>query len=153
MPAPDAELITHLNIVLKCKLTGINQYFLHARLLKHQGQVKLADYNYKASIDAMKFSDMVVEQILSLGGMPNLQELGALRIGETSAAMLANDLVHAEAALAQIRTAAAYCKSIASQGSVELLGRIMDHQQEHVQYLRGQLAAMNLNPNSTKDCA
>jgi bacterioferritin len=153
MAAPDTDLIKHLNTVLKCKLTGINQYFLHARLLKHQGHVKLADYNYKASIDAMKFSDMVVEHILSLGGMPNLQELGSLHIGETPAAMLANDLVHAESGLSEISAAVSYCKSIGNQSSVELLGRIMDHQQEHVQYLRGQLSSMNLNPNSIKDCA
>ena len=99
MPVADPTLIKRLNAVLKNKLTGINQYFLHARMLKHWGDVKLADQEYKASIDAMKHSDMLVEHILSLGGLPNLQELGTLSIGETPTAMLCNDKAHVESCI------------------------------------------------------
>src|SRR5580704_17010298 len=105
MPVADKELIRHLNAVLKNKLTGINQYFLHARMLKHMGQVKLADYEYKSSIDIMKHSDMLVEHILSIGSRPNLQDLGQLRIGETALRMLQNDLLLSDATLAAIHAA------------------------------------------------
>src|SRR5580692_1836607 len=105
MPVADKELTRHLNAVLKNKLTGINQYFLHARMLKHQGHVKLADYEYKSSIDIMKHSDMLVEHILSLGGSPNLQELGKLRIGETLESMLENDIAYSAETLALLHDA------------------------------------------------
>src|SRR3954470_7729387 len=99
MPAKNGELLTYLNAVLRNKLTGINQYFLHARMLKHMGNVRLADYEYKSSIDIMKHSDMLVEHILTLGGFPNLQELSKLNIGQTVADMLQSDLLLSQAAI------------------------------------------------------
>jgi len=156
MPGTDAEIIAHLNEVLKTKLTGINQYFLHARMLKHMGNLKLADYQYKASIDIMKHSDMLVENILSLGGFPNLQELGKLMIGNTVKSMLSNDLALSETALKQIRLAIALCESKADSktalASLGVLRRIIDGQQEHIDFIRTQLTSLSAQIKQ-KDCA
>ncbi len=149
MPAPDKDIISQLNDILRNKLTGINQYFLHARMLKHMGQLTLADYTYKSSIDSMKFSDMLVEHILTLGGKPNLQELGALAIGETPEEMLANDCAHAEMALTLVDKAAEYCAKAEQKNTVELLKRIAVTQAEHVASLRAQLSSQQ----TIKDCA
>jgi bacterioferritin len=137
------ELFFHLNAVLKYKLTGISQYFLHARMLKHQGQLRLADYEYKSSIDTMKHSDMLVEHILSLGGYPNLQELGSLSIGATADEMISNDLALREATGTTIEKALALAAAGAGEpydSSAALLRKILEGQQEHIEYLRGQLA-------------
>jgi bacterioferritin len=153
MPAKNGELITHLNAVLRNKLTGINQYFLHARMLKHMGNVKLADYEYKSSIDIMKHSDMLVEHILSLGGIPNLQELSRLMIGETVEAMLANDLLLSEAALATLREALQFCEGHKEHAATaHVLRRIMDAQQEHIDFIHNQIGSLN-SSKQEKDCA
>ncbi|MDE3016644.1 MAG: bacterioferritin [Pseudomonadota bacterium] len=144
---PDSETIVRLNAVLKAKLTGINQYFLHARLLKHRGEVRLADYEYKASLGAMKHADMLVEQVLSLGGAPSLQELDRLSIGDTAPAMLESDLALAEHALTQIETALAHCESREDSGTAAVLAKILDSQREHIACLHKEL-----NP-LIKDCA
>jgi len=140
MAALDHTTIKHLNAVLKNKLTGINQYFLHARMLKHQGDMRLADYEYKASIDAMKYSDMLVEHILSLGGTPQLQELGTLMIGEKSRDMLNNDLAHIEVTLVELKAAIAYCESRQDAATVGLLNKIRETQQERITFIERQLA-------------
>ncbi len=147
MPA-DNDIISHLNAVLKNKLTGINQYFLHARMLKSQGNVKLADYVFKASIDAMKHADMLVERVLALGGIPNLQELGKLAIGEKSGDMLRNDLALAEEALAQITAAIAHCEKHKDSATAALLAKIRDSQQEHIDFINTQI-----NLETRKECA
>jgi len=146
--APDPELIVHLNAVLKSKLTGINQYFLHARMLKHQGDVALADNEYRASIEAMKHSDMLVEHVLALGGFPNLQELGSLMIGETSDTMLASDLAHGDTLLAQLKAAIAYSESAQHLASAQILKKILDSHNERAEFIRTQL-----NNPYAKDCA
>jgi len=146
----DLDLIAHLNAVLKNTLTGINQYFLHARVLKHREHVKLADYEYKISIDAMKHSDMLVEHVLTLGGLPNMQELGRLMIGETMDAMLTNDLAHMETSILRLKTAIAYCESAAHPVTSLLLNRILESQQEHAGFIRSQIPTTHL---SRKDCA
>lgn len=148
----DPELITRLNEVLKTKLTGISQYFLHARMLKHKGNVKLADSQYKASIDIMKYSDMLVEHILSLGGLPNLQELGRLMIGDTVETMLRNDLSLSENTLAQIKRAIEYCEGKRDAKSCAILRRILDGQQEQSEFIRTQLTTLSAQTNQ-KDCA
>jgi bacterioferritin len=145
----DPQIVTHLNAVLKNKLTGINQYFLHARILKHAGNLMLADHEYKASIGAMKHSDMLVEHILTLGGTPAIAELGSLHIGATTPEILANDLSLTEAAYAQVKDAISFCESKKSAASVALLGKILESQQEHADFIRTQLAS---NPNH-KDSA
>jgi bacterioferritin len=148
MQTADNELIQHLNAVLRNKLTGINQYFLHARILKHKGNLTLADYEYRASIDAMKHSDMLVEHVLSLGGIPNLQELGHLMIGDCESAMLHNDLTLAEAALANIKTAIAYSHGKQDLATAGLLGKILAGHQEHIDFITKQI-----NSNPAKECA
>ena len=134
------DIIAQLNALLKCKLTGINQYFLHARMLKHKGNLVLADYEYKASIDAMKYADMVVEHILSCGGMPQLQELDALAIGNTEKSMLENDMAHAETLLLRVQSLLELCAAHKDTATPSLLARIADTQREHVQFIRQQLA-------------
>jgi bacterioferritin len=139
----DQDTIQHLNGVLKNKLTAINQYFLHARILKHLGHVKLADQEYKASIDAMKHSDMLVEHILSLGGLPNLQELGNLKVGDTPEEMLQSDLSHALASVNNIKTVVASCESKANLASISLLKRLLENHKERIDFIHTQLAELN----------
>lgn len=145
MSGDNNELISHLNAVLKNKLTGINQYFLHARMLKHLGNVKLADYEYKSSIDIMKHSDMLVEHILSLGGFPNLQELSKLRIGSTVEEMLSNDLMLSQSALALIKESMDFCESKPNSKealvTLGILRKISEGQQEHIDFIHNQLQA------------
>jgi bacterioferritin len=133
--ATDPTIIAHLNSALKNQLTCVNQCFLHARMLKHQGQLALADGEYKESIDAMKHSDMLVEHILSLGGLPNLQELGRLMVGETLPDMLACDLKLKENTRTQLQAAIAFCKEKSDEASCHLLGRILQNIEEHIGYL------------------
>ena len=149
MPASDQQTILQLNAILRHMLAGINQFFLHARVLKHQGQLRLADYTYKSSIDAMKFSDMVVEHILQMNGAPNMQDLAKLSIGTTPEEMLANDCQHAQAVLALIHTA---MEANPPKATSELLKRIAENQQEHVQSL-GALLSSNALSQPIKDCA
>ena len=137
----DANAILSLNAALTHTLTGINQYFLHARMLKHQGVMALADYEYKQSIDAMKYADALVERVLALGGIPNLQDLGRLMIGETVEGMLANDFTMQERALAQIRAAHAECQAGHDRASAELLSRMIASAEEHVNFIRSQPSA------------
>jgi bacterioferritin len=129
-----AELgtIASLNAVLRNMLTGINQYFLHARMLKHKGFMKLADYEYKQSLDTMKYTDQLVNLVLNLGGAPNLQDLGKLRVGETVPQMLANDLVLVEDALATINAALATTDQ-------PVLSAMLASETKHAEFLRGEL--------------
>ena len=145
---PDNEIIILLNAALKSKLTGINQYFLHARMLKNQGNVKLAYYVFKASIDAMKHADMLVERVLALGGAPDLQELGRLSIGSTSSGILKHDLSLAESVLKQVDAAIAMCEARKDMTTVTLLSKIRDGQQEHIHFLNNQI-----NLENRKECA
>jgi len=142
----DQDTISHLNGVLKNKLTAINQYFLHARILKHLGHVKLADQEYKASIDAMKHSDMLVEHILTLGGIPNLQELSSLNIGETPEEMLQSDLDHVLASVSDVKSVIALCESKANLASVSLLKRLLDNHKERLDYLHTHLTEITSTP-------
>jgi bacterioferritin len=143
MSGSNKELIAHLNVALKNQLTCVNQCFLHARMLKHQGQLALADGEYKESIDSMKFSDMLVEHILSLGGLPNLQELGQLMVGETLPEMLACDLKIKESVRGQLQSAIAYCDGKGEDASGRLLGKILGNIEEHISYIHLQMGAIN----------
>mgnify|MGYP001104550009 FL=1 len=135
----DPEVIKHLNKILKNELTAINQYFLHARMLQNWGLDRLGDYEYKESIDEMKHADRLTKRILFLDGLPNLQSLNRLRIGETVPELLEADLALEMQAMLDLRTAIAYCESIQDYVSRELLEDILDSEEEHVDFIETQL--------------
>jgi bacterioferritin len=136
----DKTIIKHLNIILRNELTAINQYFLHARMLKHMGFMKLADHEYKESIDEMKHADMLVERILFLKGLPNLQDLGKVFIGETVEEILACDLRLENAANAELKAAITYCESKEDYASADILHHILTSEDEHAQFIHTQLS-------------
>ncbi|MCH8684349.1 bacterioferritin [Pedomonas mirosovicensis] len=135
----DPEVIKHLNKILKNELTAINQYFLHARMLQNWGLDRLGDYEYKESIDEMKHADRLTKRILFLDGLPNLQTLNRLRIGETVPEILEADLAVEMEAMLDLRTAIAYCESIQDYVSRELLEDILASEEEHVDFIETQL--------------
>ena len=135
----DPEVIKHLNKILKNELTAINQYFLHARMLQNWGLDRLGDYEYKESIDEMKHADRLTKRILFLDGLPNLQSLNRLRIGETVPELLEADLALEMEAMLDLREAIAYCESIKDYVTRELLEDILSSEEEHVDFIETQL--------------
>lgn len=135
----DARVIGYLNKVLYNELTAINQYFLHAKMLKNWGLKELAEHEYKASIDEMKHADALAERILFLEGLPNFQTLGKLRIGEAPRELIECDLALEMEAIPLLREAVAYADSIGDYVSRQLLVKILDSEEEHVDWLETQL--------------
>ena len=136
----DAKVIEYLNKALYNELTAINQYFLHAKMLKNWGLKELAEHEYKASIDEMKHADALAERILFLEGLPNFQALGKLRIGENPRELLECDLALEMDGLPLLREAIAYCETANDYVSRKLFADILDSEEEHIDWIETQLS-------------
>ncbi|WP_084397682.1 bacterioferritin [Henriciella aquimarina] len=134
----DPKVIEFLNAALKNELTAINQYFLHSRMLNDWGVSRLGHFEYKESIEEMEHADWLIERILYLEGMPNLQDLGKLMIGESVEEMLQSDLKMEIEAVALLRDGMEYAESIRDYGSRDLLGKILHSEEEHIDFLETQ---------------
>lgn len=135
----DPKVIAYLNAQLKMELTAINQYFLHARMLKNWGFEKMAKFEYEESIDEMKHADKLVERVLMIDGLPNLQDLGKLRIGESLLEILSCDLSIERGSQVHLKEAIAHCDSVRDYVSRELLQEILEDTEEHVDHLETQI--------------
>lgn len=140
----DAKVIDFLNEALKNELTAINQYWLHYRMLANWGVSKLADYERHESIDEMKHADRLADRILFLGGLPNFQMLGRLRVGETVEEILAADLALEHDALPMLKEAIAYCETVSDFVSRRLFTDILESEEEHVDWLERQMDLIKL---------
>jgi bacterioferritin len=135
----DTKVIEFLNKALENELTAINQYFLHAKMYKNWGLEKLYAKEYHESIDEMKHADKLIERILFLEGLPNLQNIGRILIGENTPEMLACDLKLEYLAVPDLRDAILYCESVRDYVSRELFEEILENEEEHIDWLETQL--------------
>ena len=136
----DAQVIAYLQAQLKNELTAINQYFLHYRVLKHWGFDRLAKKEHEESIGEMKHADLLMDRILMLDGLPNLQDLGKLQVGEDVPEILQCDLRLERAAQDTVKQGMAHCESVRDYASRDLLGLILRDTEEHIDFLETQLA-------------
>jgi len=135
----DAQAIGYLQAQLKNELTAINQYFLHYRMLKHWGFGKLAKKEYDESMGEMKHADWLMDRIFMLDGLPNLQDLGKLQVGEDVPEILACDLNLERGAQATVKEGMAHCKTVRDYVSRDLLQKILDDTEEHIDFLETQI--------------
>jgi bacterioferritin len=135
----DAKVIDYLNRVLTNELTAINQYFLHARMFRHWGLKKLDEYEYHESVDEMKHADKLINRTLFLEGLPNLQQLNKLYVGEDVPEALKCDLRMELEAIPLLREAIAYCETCGDYITRELFEDILDSEEEHVDWLETQI--------------
>ena len=139
----DSKVIEHLNTILKNELTAINQYFLHSRMLKDWGVTKLGEKEFEESVDEMKHADQLIERILFLEGLPNLQDLGKLMIGEHVKEILECDLKMEHKGLTDLRAAVAHAESVSDYASRDLFSSILSAEEEHVDWLETQLSLID----------
>ncbi len=135
----DTKVIEFLNKALENELTAINQYFLHAKMYKNWGLEKLYAKEYHESIDEMKHADCLIDRILFLEGLPNVQNIGKVLIGENTPEMLACDLKLEHLAVPDLKDAILYCESVRDYVSRELLEDILESEEEHIDWLETQL--------------
>lgn len=140
----DAKVIEFLNKALANELVAINQYFLHSKMYKDWGLKELAEHEYHESIDEMKHADALTDRILFLEGMPNLQDLGKLMIGENTKEMLTCDLkLETDCAVPVLRDAIKYSESIGDYVSRDLFQNILESEEEHIDWLETQLGLID----------
>jgi bacterioferritin len=137
------KVIAHLNKILYNELRAINQYFLHSRMLSDWGLDKFAEYEYSESMDEMQHADKLIQRILFLEGLPNLQDLGALYIAEEPVEVLSNDLKLEHEAIPDLKEAIKHCESVKDFVSRDLLQKILESEEEHVDHLETQLALVD----------
>lgn len=139
----DPKVIEYLNAELKNELTAINQYFLHARLYKHWGLEALGKHEYEESIEEMKHADKIIERILMLDGLPNLQDLSKLLVGEDVREAIECDLKLEYIAQAQCKESIVYCESVRDFVSREIFVEILDDTEDHIDWLETQLGLID----------
>ncbi|MBV2182227.1 MAG: bacterioferritin [Castellaniella sp.] len=139
----DKTVIKFLNQQLKNELSAINQYFLHARMMRHWGFDKLGQHEYDESVGEMKHADLLIERIFMLDGLPNLQDLHKLLIGESVPEILACDLKLETAAQATVKEAMQYCESVQDYASRDLFLTILNDTEEHIDWLETQIGLID----------